>query len=84
MNQRSKVAAPTQIAKKRILLVDDHPIFRHGLEDLLKQQEDLTICGHADSAPAALEGMRNLRPEGRSPPTCHQRGAARSGRAYFR
>jgi DNA-binding NarL/FixJ family response regulator len=63
MNERSKVAAPNQIAKKRILLVDDHPIFRHGLEDLLKQQEDLTICGHADSAPAALEGMRNLRPD---------------------
>ncbi len=63
MNERSKVAAPTQIAKKRILLVDDHPIFRHGLEDLLKQQEDLTICGHADSAPAALEGMRNLHPD---------------------
>src|SRR5580704_11947647 len=63
MNERSKVAAPNQIAKKRILLVDDHPIFRHGLDDLLKQQEDLTICGHADSAPAALEGMRNLRPD---------------------
>src|SRR5258707_6007250 len=63
MNERSKVAAPNQIAKKRILLVDDHPIFRHGLEDLLKQQEDLTICGHADSAPAALDGMRHLRPD---------------------
>jgi DNA-binding NarL/FixJ family response regulator len=63
MSERSKVAAPNQVAKKRILLVDDHPIFRHGLEDLLKQQEDLTICGHADSAPAALEGMRNLRPD---------------------
>jgi DNA-binding NarL/FixJ family response regulator len=63
MKEESKAAAKTEIAKKRILLVDDHPIFRHGLEDLLKSQEDLTICGHADSAPAALEGMRNLRPD---------------------
>src|SRR5258708_35952103 len=61
MNERSKVAAPTQIAKKGILLVEDRPIFRHGLEDILKKQEELRICGHADSAPAALEGMRILR-----------------------
>jgi DNA-binding NarL/FixJ family response regulator len=63
MKEPAKVAAPTEIAKKRILLVDDHPIFRHGLEDLLKKQDDLMICGHADSAPAALEKMRNLHPD---------------------
>lgn len=63
MKEQAKVAAPTEIAKKRILLVDDHPIFRHGLEDLLMKQDDLMICGHADSAPAALEGMRNLHPD---------------------
>jgi DNA-binding NarL/FixJ family response regulator len=63
MKEESKPVAQTKIAKKRILLVDDHPIFRRGLEDLLKSQEDLTICGHADSAPAALEGMRNLHPD---------------------
>jgi DNA-binding NarL/FixJ family response regulator len=63
MKQQAKVAAPTETAKKRILLVDDHPIFRHGLEDLLNKQEDLTICGHADSAPAALDGMRQLHPD---------------------
>jgi DNA-binding NarL/FixJ family response regulator len=63
MKEPAKVAAPTEIVKKRILLVDDHPIFRHGLEDLLKKQDDLMICGHADSAPAALEKMRNLHPD---------------------
>jgi DNA-binding NarL/FixJ family response regulator len=63
MKEPAKAAAPTEIVKKRILLVDDHPIFRHGLEDLLKKQDDLMICGHADSAPAALEKMRNLHPD---------------------
>jgi DNA-binding NarL/FixJ family response regulator len=63
MKEPAKVAAPTEIVKKRILLVDDHPIFRHGLEDLLKKQDDLMICGHADSAPGALEKMRNLHPD---------------------
>jgi DNA-binding NarL/FixJ family response regulator len=50
-------------AKKKILLVDDHPIFRHGLAELLDAQADLTVCGHADSAPGALEQMRQLKPD---------------------
>lgn len=52
-----------QAAKKKILLVDDHPIFRHGLTELLDRQVDLVVCGHADSAPAALEQMRQLKPD---------------------
>ncbi len=62
MKEQAK-AAPTEKAKKRVLLVDDHPIFRHGLEDLLKKQDDLAVCGHADSAPIALSQMRSLRPD---------------------
>jgi DNA-binding NarL/FixJ family response regulator len=52
-----------QAAKKKILLVDDHPIFRHGLTELLDRQMDLVVCGHADSAPTALEQMRQLKPD---------------------
>ena len=52
-----------QAAKKKILLVDDHPIFRHGLTELLDRQVDLVVCGHADSAPTALEQMRQLKPD---------------------
>jgi DNA-binding NarL/FixJ family response regulator len=63
MKQSAKIAAPTEAAKKQILLVDDHPIFRHGLEDLLEKQDDLAICGHADSAPTALAEMRRLNPD---------------------
>jgi DNA-binding NarL/FixJ family response regulator len=52
-----------QASKKRILLVDDHPIFRHGLTAILDRQPELIVCGHADSAPAALEQMRRLNPD---------------------
>lgn len=55
--------AINQTAKKKILLVDDHPIFRHGLTELLDRQVDLIVCGHADSAPTALEQMRRLKPD---------------------
>lgn len=56
MNQKAKLA-------KRILIVDDHPLFRSGLAELLTQQKDLEVCGQADSAPGALDQMRKHRPD---------------------
>jgi DNA-binding NarL/FixJ family response regulator len=49
--------------KSRILLVDDHPIFRQGLKDLLKKQQDVLICADADSAAAALEALDRFNPD---------------------
>jgi DNA-binding NarL/FixJ family response regulator len=64
MPESSREAAPSgKPSSKRILIVDDHPVFRIGLADLISQQPDLSVCGHADAAPAALEQMRNLKPD---------------------
>ncbi len=41
-------------AKKRIFLVDDHPLVCEWLTNLIQQQPDLTVCGETESAPAAL------------------------------
>jgi len=41
-------------AKRRILLVDDHPVTRQGVSVLLNQEHDLEVAGEADSAPAAI------------------------------
>ena len=49
--------------KKRVLIVDDHPIFRFGLAGLITEQSHLEVCGHADSAPIALDSMRRLKPD---------------------
>jgi DNA-binding NarL/FixJ family response regulator len=49
--------------KKRILIVDDHPIFRFGLRGLISEQPDLEVCGHAESAQLALSAMRELKPD---------------------
>jgi DNA-binding NarL/FixJ family response regulator len=51
------------VRKHRILIVDDHPLFRHGIADLINAEPDLEICGEADSAPAALEGIRQHAPD---------------------
>ncbi len=47
----------TETGKKRIFLVDDHPLVREWLTQLVNQQPDLVVCGEAESAPAALEAL---------------------------
>ena len=54
---------PTAVAAKRLLVVDDHPIFRHGISQLIGQLPEVTICGQAENASGALEAMRRLQPE---------------------
>lgn len=48
-------------AAKRIFIVDDHPLVRERLAQLIAQQPDLTVCGEAESAPAALSGLAGAR-----------------------
>ncbi len=40
---------------KRIFMVDDHPIMRLGLSQLIESEEDLEICGEANNAKEAME-----------------------------
>jgi DNA-binding NarL/FixJ family response regulator len=46
-----------------IIIVDDHPIIRKGLADLIKQEHDLNVCGAYDEANAALAVMESLKPD---------------------
>src|SRR5690348_2912504 len=54
---------PAPQTKRRILLVDDHPLTRHGMAQLIGQQPDLLVCGEAGNAEQALESVRLLRPD---------------------
>jgi DNA-binding NarL/FixJ family response regulator len=49
--------------KNRILIVDDHPLFRHGIGDLINAEADMEVCGEADNAPTALERIRQMKPD---------------------
>jgi DNA-binding NarL/FixJ family response regulator len=42
-------------AKKRIFIVDDHPLVREWLANLINRQSDIKVCGEAGSA---SEGLR--------------------------
>jgi CheY-like chemotaxis protein len=49
--------------KKRILVVDDHPIVRQGLALLINREADLVVCGEAEEATAALHVLASARPD---------------------
>jgi DNA-binding NarL/FixJ family response regulator len=49
--------------KRRIFIVDDHPLVREGLANLINQQDDLTVCGEAEDAAQALAGIGMTRPD---------------------
>jgi DNA-binding NarL/FixJ family response regulator len=47
----------------RILLVDDHPVVRHGLRGMLDAEPDLTVVGEASSGAAGVERAAELTPD---------------------
>lgn len=49
--------------KKRVLLVDDHPIMRHGLAQLIRAEADLEVCGEGGSASEGLALVGSLKPD---------------------
>lgn len=49
--------------KSRILLVDDHPIVRQGLTEMINQETDVTVCGVADDLHKALDAIATLKPD---------------------
>lgn len=47
----------------RILIVDDHPMFREGVSISLSEQPDLEVCGEGASADEAIRLDRELSPD---------------------
>ena len=53
----------TPVERIRLFIVDDHPIVRQGLAQMLKQEADLTVCGEAEDAQHALQAIAELQPD---------------------
>jgi DNA-binding NarL/FixJ family response regulator len=49
--------------KRRIFLVDDHPLVREGLTNLINEQNDLIVCGEAEDSAGAITGIGKTRPD---------------------
>jgi len=54
---------PREIRKKKILIVDDHPILRKGLTLFINQEPDLVVAGEAEDAHHALDMIDALKPD---------------------
>ena len=48
--------------KSRVFIVDDHPLVRDGLANLINAQRDLMVCGEAEDSTQALTKIRKTRP----------------------
>jgi DNA-binding NarL/FixJ family response regulator len=46
-----------------ILIVDDHPIFRMGMRELLNQEEDFSVCAVAENISEARKALREHQPD---------------------
>src|SRR5215469_1030465 len=48
---------------KRIVIVDDHPLFRRGLEAMIHSDGAFAVCGEAGNAAEAMDVIRKLKPD---------------------
>lgn len=47
----------------RIYIVEDHPVFRLGLKELLEQEDDLFVCGEAEDTADGQKGVEETMPD---------------------
>lgn len=49
--------------KARIVIVDDHPIFRRGLKEIIESDRQFVVAGEAGDGETALQHIKALRPD---------------------
>ena len=57
-DRKSNMSLPAR--KNRIVVVDDHPVVREGLEQLINREDDLVVCATAGNAKNALESIKGM------------------------
>ena len=60
MVETLKVKSPSP---QTIYIVEDHPVFREGLVQLVNAEKDLTVCGQAGDAAQASRAIPRLKPD---------------------
>lgn len=59
----STMTAKKPLHKKRIFLIDDHPLLREGIAQLINEQADLLVCGEAEDRNSALALVDTAKPD---------------------
>jgi DNA-binding NarL/FixJ family response regulator len=63
MKDRKKAPAPHSTRKARILVADDHPLFREGLVQLVDRERDIACCGQTNTVAATQQAVTTLMPD---------------------
>jgi len=62
MAQIPKLRKPAEISKARVLIVDDHPMIRERLSEVISGEADMCLCGEADELHRAFRIVESERP----------------------
>jgi DNA-binding NarL/FixJ family response regulator len=54
---------PSFSPKTRVVIVDDHPMLRERIAQLINKEPDMTVCGESDNIQAALECIADTQPD---------------------
>ena len=60
---KPKTGFPKALSRKRIMLVDDHPMTRAGLEQLINKQSDMEVCCQAGDPAEAFRSLSTSKPD---------------------
>jgi DNA-binding NarL/FixJ family response regulator len=63
LSNRKNGGTPAVVKRHRILLVDDHPVMREGLAQLINHEPDLSVCGQHEGAAQAFAAIPALCPD---------------------
>jgi DNA-binding NarL/FixJ family response regulator len=61
--QKALKIEPQTRAPKKVFIVEDHPVYREGLVQILRREKDLIVCGQAGDAEEALRDSLRLKPD---------------------
>jgi DNA-binding NarL/FixJ family response regulator len=59
----SNSVAENRLGKHRVLLVDDHPLVRRGLAELIREEADMDVVGEAEDADGAMRLLESTHPD---------------------
>jgi DNA-binding NarL/FixJ family response regulator len=59
----NSTTSETVAVRHGVFIVDDHPLVREGLTNLINRQSDLVVCGEAKDSAEAIEGIAKDQPD---------------------
>lgn len=49
--------------KRRVFVIEDHPLMRRSIVEALERESDLTVCGEAADVQEAIAAIESLQPD---------------------